>query len=131
MFQMHGTDECVHMTHLHSVHKRAIQFLMPTPNVDYKQKCCALKLLPLGKQLLFNKCVPVLKVVHGKPPLKDLMIPSERLHLHGNKPPLPRTRILTSLKRVSPFQALEQLTSSSQAPHGITDTQKESISGTQ
>ena len=99
--------------------------------MDYKQKCYALKLLPLGKQLLLNKCVLVLKVVHGKAPLKDLMIPSERLHVHGNKPPFPRTRILTSLKPVAPFQALEQLTSSSQGPHGITDTQKESISGTQ
>ena len=34
-------------------------------------------------------------VVHGKDPqyLKDLMIPSERLHVHGNKQLLPRTRI--------------------------------------
>ena len=87
MFQIHGADECVH-----SLNKRAIKFLMPSPNRDYKQKCCALKLLPLGKQLLFNKCVLVLKVVHGKDPLKDLLSPSERLHVHGNKPPFPRTR---------------------------------------
>ena len=35
------------------------------------------------------------KVVHGKAPqyLKDLMIPSERLHVHWNKQLLPRTRI--------------------------------------
>ena len=41
------------------------------------------------KQLLLNKCV------NGKAPqyLKDLMIPSERLHVHGNKHLLPRTRI--------------------------------------
>ena len=34
------------------------------------------------------------KVVHGRGPqyLKELMIPSERLHVHGNKPLLPRTR---------------------------------------
>ena len=61
--------------------------------MDYKQKCCALKLLLLGKQLLLNKCVLVLKDVHGKAPLKDLMIPSERLHVHGNKQLLPWTRI--------------------------------------
>ena len=68
---------------------------MPIPNLDYKQKCCALKLLPLDKQLLLNKCVLMQKVVHGKAPqyLKDLMIPSERLHVHGNKQLLPRTRI--------------------------------------
>ena len=64
------------------------------PNMDYKQKCCALKLLPLHKQLLLNKCVLMRKVVHGKAPqyLKDLVIPSERLHVHGNKQLLPRTR---------------------------------------
>ena len=36
--------------------------------MDYSQKCCALKLLPLDKQLLLNKCHGVLmqKVVPGK-----------------------------------------------------------------
>ena len=45
-------------------------------------KCCALKLLPLDKQLLLNKCVLMQMVVHGKAQqyLKDLMIPSERIH---------------------------------------------------
>ena len=90
-------DGCagVHMKQLYSLHKRAVKFLMPIPNLDYKQKCCALKLLPLDKQLLLNKCVLMQKVVHGKAPqyLKDLMIPSERLHVHGNKQLLPRTRI--------------------------------------
>ena len=62
--------------------------------MDYKQKCCALKLLPLHKQLLLNKCVLIQKIVHVKAPqyLKDLMIPSERLHVQGNKQLLPRTR---------------------------------------
>ena len=86
---------CVHMKQLYSLHKRAVKFLMPIPNLAYKQKCCALKLLPLDKELLLSKCVLLQKVVHGKAPqyLKDLMIPSERLHVHGNKQPLPRTRI--------------------------------------
>ena len=67
---------------------------MPISNMDYKQKCCALRLLPLDKQLLLSKCVLMQKVVHGIAPqyLKDLMIPSERLHVHGNKQLLPRTR---------------------------------------
>ena len=92
----------VHMKQLYSLHKRAVKFLIPIPNLDYKQKCCALKLLPLDKQLLPNKCVLMQKVVHGKAPqyLKDLMIPSERLH--GNKQLLPRTRI-ESLKRSFSF----------------------------
>ena len=36
---------CVHMKQLYSLHKRAVKFLMPVPNLDYKQTCCALKLL--------------------------------------------------------------------------------------
>ena len=88
---------CVHMKQLHALHKRAIQFLMPSPNMDYNQKCCALK---LDKQLLLNKCVLMQKVVHGKAPqyLKDLMIPSERLYVHGNKQLLPGTRTDTLFK---------------------------------
>ena len=86
---------CVHMKQLYALHKCAVKFVIPIPNLDYKQKCCALKLLLLDKQLLFNKCVLMQKVVQGKAPkyLKDLMIPSERLHVHGNKQLLPRTRI--------------------------------------
>ena len=86
---------CVHMKQLYTLHKRAKKFTMPSPNMDYNQKCCALKLLPLDKQLLLNKRVLIQKVVHSKVPqyLKDLMIPSQRLHLHGNKQLLPRTRI--------------------------------------
>ena len=54
---------------------RAINFLMPIPNMDYKPK--TRKLLPLDKQLLLNKCVLMQKVVHGKAPkyLKELTIP--------------------------------------------------------
>ena len=76
----------MHMKQLYSLHKRAVKLLMPIPNLDYKEKCCALKLPPLDKQLLLNKCVLMQKVVHGKAKqyLKDLMIPSERLHVHGN-----------------------------------------------
>ena len=79
---------------------------MPIPNLDYKQKCCALKLLPLDKQLLLNKCVLMQTVVQGKDPqyLKDLMIPSERLHVHGNNS-FCSEQGLVALKRVSPFQA--------------------------
>ena len=54
MFQIHGADECVH-----SLNKRAIKFLMPSPNRDYNQKCRALKLLPprkttITQQMYFN-----------------------------------------------------------------------------
>ena len=90
-------DGCafVHIKQLYSLHKRAIKHLMPSPNIDYNQKFCTLKLLSIDKQLLLNKCVLMQEVVHGKAPqyLKDLMILSERLHVHGNKQLLPRTRI--------------------------------------
>ena len=91
---------CVHMKQLYSLHKGAVKFLMPIPNLDYKQKCYALKLLPLNKKLLLNKCVLIQKIVHGKAPqyLKDLLIPSERLHVAF----FPEQGLI-SLKRVSPF----------------------------
>ena len=78
---------CMHMKQLYSLHNRVVKLLLPMPKKDHKQERCALQLLPLDKQLLLNKCVLMQKVVHGKTPqyLKDLMIPSERLHIHGNK----------------------------------------------
>ena len=78
---------CMHMKQLYSLHNRVVKLLLPMPKKDHKQECCAFQLLPLDKQLLLNKCVLMQKVVHGKTPqyLKDLMIPSERLHIHGNK----------------------------------------------
>ena len=87
---------CMHMKHLYSLHKRAVKLLMPIPNIDHIQECCALKLLPLDKQLLLNKCVLMQKIVHGKALAvseRYLMIPSKRLHVHRNKQLLPRTSI--------------------------------------
>ena len=86
---------CVHMKQLYSLHKCAITFLMPSPNMDYNQKSCTLKLLPLDKQLLLIKSVLMQKVVHRKAPqyLKELGIPSERIRVHGNEQLFPRTRI--------------------------------------
>ena len=124
MFQMHRMDVPV-------CHKRAIKFLMPSPNMDYNQKFCALKLLPQDKQLLLNKCVLMQMVVHGKAPqyLKDLMIPSERLHVHGNKQLLPRTRtdIFNTSFSFSGSSAWNSFTSSSQIPHGNKNFRKESV----
>ena len=87
MFQMHGIVVPVHMKQLYSLHKPAIQFLMLSPNMDYNQKYRALKILPLEKQILLNKYVLMQKVVHDKAPqyMQELIIPSERLHVHGNK----------------------------------------------
>ena len=50
---------------------------MPIPNLDYKQKCCALKLLPLDEQLLLSKCA-LMQKVYSRQYLKDLMMPSEQ-----------------------------------------------------
>ena len=73
------------------------------------------------------------KVVHGKAPqyLKDFMIPSERLHVHGNKQLLPRTRI--DIFKTS-FSFSGSLAWNSLAYHlkytMELNVQKESISGT-
>ena len=74
------------MKQLSSLHKLAIEVLLPAPDMDYIQKGRALRLLPLDKQLLFNECVLMRKVVHGKAP---------RRHVHGNKQLLPTARIDT------------------------------------
>ena len=47
---------CVQMKQLYSLHERAIKFLMPSPNMDYNQKCCGLKRLPLDKQIVTYSC---------------------------------------------------------------------------
>ena len=124
----------MHIKQLYSLHKRAIKVIMPSPNMDYNQKFCALKLLPQDKQLLLNKCVLMQMVVHGKAPqyLKDLMIPSERLHVHGNKQLLPRTRtdIFKTSFSLSVSLAWNSLPHHLKYPNGMKNIQKESISGT-
>ena len=89
---------CVHMKQLYSLHKRAIKFLMPSPNnYGLQSKVLCSQATPSRQTTIAqqNECVLMRKVVHGKAPqyLKDLMIPSERLHVDGNKQLLPRTRI--------------------------------------
>jgi len=83
------------------------KILNANPNMDYKQKCCDLELLPLNKHLLLNKCVLMQKIVHGKAPqyLKDHTIPSERFTFIGVNNFCPEQGLI-SLKRVFPFQAL-------------------------
>ena len=70
-------DGCagVHMKQLYSLHKCAVKFLMTIPNIDYKQPCFALKLPPVDKQLLLNKCVLMQKVCSRQSPAV-----SERSH---------------------------------------------------
>ena len=82
---------------------------MPSPNMNYNQKCSALKLLPLDKQLLLNKCVLMQTAVHSKATqyLKDLMIPSKKnvFTFIGINNFCPEQELIP-LKRVSPFRAL-------------------------
>ena len=62
--------------------------------MNSKENACTLKLFPLDKHLLLNICV-LMQKIHSRAPqyLKDLAIPSERLHIHGNKQLLPKIRI--------------------------------------
>ena len=101
-------DGCagVHVKQLYSLHKRAVKFLMPIPNLNYKEKRCTLKLLPLDKQLLLNKCVLMQKVVHGK---TRSIWKISWFHLNvfmfmGINSFCPEQGLIP-LKRVSPFQA--------------------------
>ena len=61
-------DGCasVRLKQAYSLHRRAIKVLMPAPDMDYIQKGRALRLLPLDKQLLLNKCVLMGEKKHTK-----------------------------------------------------------------
>ena len=94
----------MHMKQLYTLHKRARKLLMPSPNMDYNQKCSALKLFPLDKQLLLSKCVLMQKFFHGKAPqyLKDLMILLNVFTFTAINNFCPEQGSI-SLKRISPF----------------------------
>ena len=113
MYQMYGAVVPMFTWSNWVLITNAVKLLMPNPSAAYKQKCNALKLLPLDKHVLFNKCVLMQKVVHGAvsqylrlrdlmPPLRtsqylrlrDLMLPSGRLYsVQGHKQLIPRKGI--------------------------------------
>ena len=57
-------DGCgeTHLNKLNSIHRRAAKLLLPDKNPSTDEKMKALNILPLQKQLYFNKAVLMLKV---------------------------------------------------------------------
>ena len=57
-------DGCseTHLNKLNSLHRRAAKLLLPNKNLSTDEKMKALSILPLQKQLYFNKAVLMFKV---------------------------------------------------------------------
>ena len=52
----------VHMKRLNSLNRRAAKYILPDPNLNTEQKLEQLEILPLSKQLLFNKGLVMYKI---------------------------------------------------------------------
>ena len=57
-----------YMKRLNAVRRRAVKHLLPDQNITTDNKLTMLKILPLDKQLLFNKAVITHKIYHNKAP---------------------------------------------------------------
>ena len=56
------------MKRINSIHRRAIKFLLPNPNISTDDKFKELNILPLDKQLFFNKAVITHKIYNDQAP---------------------------------------------------------------
>ena len=81
---------------------------MPSPKMNYEQSVVLSNYFREANNCYLNKCVLMPKFVHGKGPwyVKDLLISSERLHVHGNKQLVFPGQEFIFLKLVTPFQTL-------------------------
>ena len=63
-------DNCSgeYMKRINSIHRRAIKFLLPNPNISTDDKFKELNILPLDKQLFFNKAVITHKIYNDQAP---------------------------------------------------------------
>ena len=63
-------DGCseVHLKKLNSLHRRAAKLILSNPSIPIDDKLKTLKLLPLTKQLKYNKAVMMFKVRNVKTP---------------------------------------------------------------
>ena len=62
-----GASE-VHLKKLNSLHRRAAKLILPDQSLSTKKKLNKLNILPLDKQLKFNRCVTMFKIHTGKAP---------------------------------------------------------------
>ena len=56
------------MKRINSIHRRAIKLLLPNPNISTDDKFKQLNILPLDKQLFFNKAVITHKIYNDQAP---------------------------------------------------------------
>ena len=87
-------DGCgeTHLIKLNSLHRRAVKLLLPDKNSSTDEKMKALSILPLQKQLYFNKAVLMLKVNRRMTPSYIISLFSESNN-RTNRYVLPKTRI--------------------------------------
>ena len=62
-----GASE-VHLKKLNSLHRRAAKLILPDQSLSTTEKLKKLNILPLDKQLKFNRCVTMFKIHTGKAP---------------------------------------------------------------
>ena len=79
---------------LNSLHRRATKLILSDPSIPTDNKLKSIKLLPLTKQLKYNKAVVMFKVYNGKTPeyIRSLFTRSSSRYGSNNFIP-PRTRI--------------------------------------
>ena len=79
-------DSCanVHMKRLGSLHKRAVNLMIPNKKCSLQAKVQCSPSTPVRRTRFVQKCVLKQKVVHSKVPqyLRDLILPSGRLNRH-------------------------------------------------
>ena len=94
-------DNCAgeHLKKINSMHRRAVKHLAPNNGLSTDEKLANLKILPLSKQLMYNKAVVVHKILYDKAPpyLTPLLQKAPTRYGSTNLiPPLPRIDICKS-----------------------------------
>ena len=88
-----GASE-VHLKKLNSLHRRAAKLILPNQSLSTTEKLNKLNILPLDKQLNFNRCVTMFKIHTGKaPPYLSDFLHRAPARYGSNNYVLPRPRI--------------------------------------
>ena len=88
-----GASE-VHLKKLNSLHRRAVKLILPDQSLSTTEKLKKLNILPLDKQLKFNRYVTMFKIHPGKaPPYLSDFIHRAPAWYGSNNYVLPRPRI--------------------------------------
>ena len=88
-----GASE-VHLKKLNSLHRRAAKLILPDQSLSTTEKLKKLNILPLDKQLKFNRCVTMFKIHTGKaPPYLSDSLHRAPARYGSNNYVLPRPRI--------------------------------------